>query len=343
MIRSNADLPYMNEVLIAHHRATDIAYRKGPAHTVQLVVPTASPPRPQSAVVRTLRSTRPRSNAYSNLRAAYGRVESTDTEAYSEATKAEHSKMSSYVKHGEEWYIQRQSRVSYDDDRPRDGGLRATDFDDMNSEDTLRGNYDSEDIASTVVRAHRTLCAADFEDSEDEDSLCDDDDIRGLNLEADTRRFNCNKVLRIPRECPLKTIQLRIQESVLRDIIQQALKASRNGKFDSTIFSKEDPEEIDWVLEMILELMELVQTMIDAGTFQGEEGREIQMILQNNFFTLMRKATRPFRPSGISVVKTELTQCLEAFHQMRLKLLQENPGMSMAEILREKSLDIRPR
>lgn len=343
MIRSNADLPYMNEVLIAHHRATDIAYRKGPAHIVQLVVPTASPPSPQSAVVRTLRSTRPRSNAYSNLRAAYGRVESTDTEAYSEATKAEHSKISSYVKHGEEWYIQRQSRVSYDDDRPRDGGLRATDLDDMNSEDTLLTNYDSEDVAPTVVRAHRTICAADFEDSEDEDSLCDDDDIRGLNLEADTRRFNCNKVFRIPRECPLKTIQLRIQESVLRDIIQQALKASRNGKFDSTIFSKDDPEEIDWVLEMILELMELVQTMIDAGTFQGEEGHEIQMILQNNFFTLMRKATRPFRPSGISVVETELTQCLEAFRQMRLKLLQENPGMSMAEILREKSLDIRPR
>lgn len=349
MIRSDADLPYINQVLTAHP-ATKIAYRTGPAHTVQLIVPSAPLPSPQSAVVRTLRSTRLGLNASSNFCTLYRRVESTGTEAGSETTKAEDAEIghdeiqtSSHVGHGEELYLQSQVRVGHEEDRPRDRGFRATDFDGSNNEDTLCDDEDDKDVAPIVVRTHRGLCAADFDNSDGEDSLCDDDDIRGLDLEAHPRCSRRNKELEIPEEHQLTTVQLRVQEIVLRKIARQALKARRDGRIESNIFSDEAPEEDDWVLEMILAAMGSGHNMTDAGQIEGEEGLDIQMMVRNNFHTLMRKATRRFRPSGISVAKTELTQCLAAFRQMRSKLLQENGGMSMAEILEEKSLDLRPR
>ena len=343
MIRSDADVPYINEVTA--HRATNIVYRTGPARKVQLVVPSARHPSPQSAVIRNLRRTRPCSNAHSNLRAAYGRVESLDTETGSKDAETGRvgNHTSNHVEHGEEWYLQSQVRVSHDEDCPRDSGLRAADFDNRNSENTLCDNEEGKDMASTVLRIHGGLCAADFEDSEDEDSLCDDADIRGLDLEANIRWPNCKHESRIPQEHRLTTMQLRIQEDVLRDIVQQALRARVDGRVNSTIFSTEAPEEEDWEIEMILEVMKLGQSMIDAGALQGEEGHDIQMMMQDFFHNLMRKATRPFRPSGIRVLKVELTQCLDAFRQMRLRLLREKADMSMSEILRERSLALTPR
>ena len=349
MVRSDADIPYINDIPIAH-RATTIRYRTGPAHRVQLVVPSLPPPSPQSAVIQTLRSTRPRSTVSSNLRAAFRQVQSTDREAGSEASKVENaenghiwSQASSHVDHGEEWYSQSQVQISHEQDRPRDRGLRAADFDDSKSEDTVCENDSGKDVGPIVVRTHRALCAADFEESDDEEALCEDGDIRGLDLEANTRWFNSTKELKTPRGHQLTAIQLRIQENVLRDIVQEALQARRNGEIDSSIFSNEAPEEEDGVLEMILELMEVGQSMIDAGALQEDEGGDVQMMLRNNLSTRIRKATRPFRPSGIDITEAELTQCLEAFRQLRLKLLQEMAGMSMAEILEKRSLDLRPR
>ena len=342
-------MPYINEVPIAH-RATTIRYRTGPAHRVQLVVPSLPPPSPQSAVIQTLPSTRPWSTVSSKLRAAFGQVQSTDREAGSEALKSGYAEtgdiwnqVSSHVDHGEEWYLQSQVQISHEEYRPRDRGLRAADFDDSKREDTFCENDGGKDVGPIVVRTHRALCAADFEDSDAEDSLCDDGEVRGLDLEANTRWFNSNKELKIPQDHQLTAIQLRIQESVLRDIVQEALQARRNGEVDSSIFSNKAPEEEDRVLEMILELMEMGQSMIDAGALQGDEGGDIQMMVRNNLSTRIRKATRPFRPSGIIVTEAELTQCLEAFRQLRLKLLQEMAGMTMAEILEERSLDLRPR
>ena len=339
MIRSATDVPYINEVRIAH-RATDIVYRTGNAHKVELIVPNAALPGPQSAVIQTQRPTISRSNACLNLRVAYGLVESTDTEAVSEGTKSEDAETGStgnqiptHAEHGEEHYLESQVRVSHEQDRPRAQSLGAADVDGSNSEDTLYENDYGIDIAPIRVGAHRALCAADFEDSDDEDSFCDNGDIGGLALEADTRWSNCNKQHSIPQEHGSMTVQLRIQENILREMVQQALKARRNGKFDCNIFSEEAPEEEDWVLEMILELMELGESMVDAGVIAGEEGRDIQLMMRSDFHILMREATRPFRPSGIKVVKAELAQCFEAFRQTRLKVLQENAGMSMAEIL----------
>lgn len=65
--------------------------------------------------------------------------------------------------------------------------------------------------------------------------------------------------------------------------------------------------------------------------------------MRNNLETLLQKATRPFRPSGIRAGEAELFQCLEAFRQMRLKLQEGNPGKSMADILTERRLDLKPR
>lgn len=303
MIRSNTDLPYMNNVLMAH-RATNIVYRRGPAHKVQLVVPTASLPSPQSAVIRTLRPTRPSLKAASKIYAAYQWRENTDSEAA--------------------WSLQRQVRLNYGIDRPRDQSLRATEFKNRLSKETHCENNDGKVVA----------CAVDFEHSEDEeDSLCDDSDIKGLDLKAATRWTI--RDWENAQEHQLTTTQLRMQENVLRNIVEQALKARRNGRVDSSIFSEETPEEEDEVLETILEMMELGQGMIDAGVLQGEEGGDIEL--------MVRKATRPFRPSGIKIVKAELCICLEAFRQHRMRLLQENPGMSMAEILEERSLDLRRR
>lgn len=348
MMKSATDIPYNNQVRMAH-RAKNIVYRSGNAHKVHLVVPSAALPSPQSAMVQTLRPTLYRSNAYSNLRVACGRVESTDTKADSEATKSEdaetgyiENQTSTHAEHGGERYLQSQVRVSHEEDRPRGQSLRAADVDGSNSEDTLCENDYGTIVAPIRVRTHRALCAADFEDSDDEDSLCDDGDIGGLDLEANSRWSNCNKELSIPQEYQLTMVELRIQENVLREIVQQALNARRNGKVDSSIFSEEEPEEEDWVLEMILELMELGDSMADAGVFQREEGGDIQMMMRNNFHTLVRKATRPFRPSGIKLVKAELAQCVEAFRQTRMKLLEDNAGIAMEEILKDRSLDLRP-
>ena len=350
MVKSNTDLPYMNEVLIAH-RATNLVYRMGPARKAQMIVPTTILPGPQSAVIQTIRPTISRSNACSNLRAAYQRFENADHAADSTATGAKDAEKgdtgmqtSNHIEHQEKRYLQSQVRASHQNDRPRERDPCAADFDDSNNEDSLCENDHGNDITPILIRTHRALCAADFEDSEDGYSSCDDGDILGFNLSAYTL---CNKELQMRQERELTTIQLRIQEKVLRGIAQQALKARRNGKGDSGIFSKEAPDDEDRVLETILALIEMGQAMNDAGTFQGEleeeECRDIQMMVRNTVHTLMQKATHPFRPSGVRVVQAKLSQCLEAFGQMRLKLLQEKVGTAMAEILKEKRLDLEPR
>ena len=199
------------------------------------------------------------------------------------------------------------------------------------------------------MRTHRPVYAADFEDSDDEESFCDDSDIRvfrGFDLEARVRWPDCNNELKRRRGRQVTTLQLRIYGKMLREIAHRALEErenSENSENESDTSSEEMSEEGDRVLEMILELMDLPQVMVDAGEFQGEEGGDIQMMVQKNLETWIRKATRPFRPSGIRPVEAEVFQCLEAFGQMRLQLLERHPGMSMAEILKERSLDLRPR
>ena len=157
------------------------------------------------------------------------------------------------------------------------------------------------------------------------------------------RWADCNNELQGRQRCQMTTLQLRINANMLREIAHEALKERENGVHESYIFSEETSEEGDRVLEMVLELMDLGQVMVDAGEIQSEEGGDIQMMVQNNLETLIRKATRPFRPSGIRAVEVELFQCLKAFRQMRLELLQRHGGMSMAQILEERSLDLRPR
>lgn len=349
MIRSDVDLPYLNQVLVAH-RAANIAYRAGPAHKVQVVVPSVPPPTPKSATIRTLRRKRPSSDACMSVHAAPG-IGNTDADTISEATKAEEAETgytenhtSSYVEHEEERYLQSRIRIGDEADRPRDRGLGTADSVDDNNQDTLCENDNGNYIALTVLRTHEALYAADFEDTDDEESLCDDVDTVDLDLERDARCAKCNEEVENPQRYQLTTIQLRIQENTLREIVQQALKARRNGRSDSnsSIFS-EAPEEEDRVLEMVLELTESGKTMNDAGTFLGDEEGDIEIMLRNNLQTLIQKATRPFRPSGIRAVRAELSQFLEDFRRMRLRLLQENPGMSMAGILKERSLDLRPR
>ena len=340
MVRGDADVSYVNEILIAH-RAKNMVYRKGPNHKVQVVVPSTRLPSPQCAVIQTFRPPIRRLDATLNIHATYGRVKSRVNEASSEATKARDAERghtgnqtSRHVEQGEERLPRSQVRVSGGEDRPK-RSLLASDFD--------NGNGDNRDIGPIVVRSHRALCAADFEDSDDEGSVRGDGDIRGLDLEASARWSDCNNELKSSQACPLTTAQLRIKENMLRGIAQRARNARTNGQVDCSIFSKEAPAEEDRVLEMILELMEVGQTMVDAGGFQSEEGRDIEMMLRNNLHTLMRKATHPFRPSGIRAMEVEQSQCLEVFGQMRLKLRQENGGISMSEILKERGLDLRPR
>lgn len=334
-VRNNTDLPYMNNVLMAHS-ATNIVYRGGPAHKAQLVFPSAFPPSPHSAVIQTMRPTSP------SLKQPRAYIQHMD---------------------GERAQIVRRVRISYERDGPRDWSLRilspfvsvtksissimammlhAIGFNKKVSQNTRYGNDDGKDVASAAIRIYRGFCAADFEDSEDEkDSLCDDSDIEGLDLKAATRWSNCN--WETPQKPPLTTLQLSILENVLRGIVAQALAARRNDKLDSSIFSEEAPEEENMLLETILELMELGHSMMDTRGFQGEEGGDVHMMVRNNFHSLMRKTARPFRPSGMKIVKAELSSCLEGFRQLRLRLLWENQGMSMAEILEERSLDLRPR
>lgn len=346
MVKSNADLPYINQVLVAHG-ANNIVYRKGPARRVQVVIPSAPLRSPQSAVIQTLRPLFRRLHASLNLSAGKRQGESGDSKADSAATNAGDAKtghiedgVSSNIEHGAERHFQCQMRVSQRHHRSS-RGLRAADLHNKNGEATLCG-----EDGTIVVRTHRPIYAADFEDSDDEESFCDDGDIRifrGFDLEARVRWADCNNELKSRQGRQVTPLQLRIYGNMLRKIAHRALEERENGEDESDISNEEMSEEGDWVLEMVLELMDLPQVMVDAGEFLGEEGGEIEMMVQNNLETLIRKATRPFRPSGIRVVEVELFQCVGAFRQMRLELLQRHRGMSMAEILKERSLDLRPR
>ena len=340
MVKSDADLPYINQVLVAHG-ANNIVYRKGPARKVQVIIPSAPLPSPQSAVIRTLRPLFRRLNASLHL------GHSGDSKADSAATNAGDVKTShiedgipTNFEHGAERHFQCQMRVSHGQHRSSKS-LRAANFLNRNGGATLCG-----EDSTIVVRTHRPIYAADFEDSDDEESCCDDGDVRafrGFDLEARVRWADCNSEPKSRQERQVTSLQLRIYGTMLREIAHRAVEDRENGENESESSREEMSEEGDWVLEMVLELMDLPQVMVDAGEFQWEESGDIEMMVQNNLETLIRKATRPFRPSGIRPVDVELFQCLGAFRQMRLELLQRHRGMSMAEILKERSLDLRPR
>ena len=115
MMRNDTDLPYINQVLAAH-RLRNIVYRKGPAHKVQIVIPSAPLLSPQCGVIQTLRSMTRRVNASLDLRAVYDRVDGGDTDGGSEDGEAETGQIvqliSDEVEHGEGLCLQSHVRVS---------------------------------------------------------------------------------------------------------------------------------------------------------------------------------------------------------------------------------------
>ena len=344
MVRSDDEIPYINQVLLAH-RSTNIAYRvrMGPARRVQLVVPSVPLPSPQSAVIQILQSPRLRSQASSDSCAAYLRAESAGTQSGPETTETgdvetghDENPTSSHVIFGEDQYLQKQMQVNNEEDRLEDRCVHPAEFGDSISEDTLCENGNGEDPTPVVIRTHRALCAADFEDSDDEDSFRPDEDVVGHDLEAHTPWSSCEKEPGMPQGRRLTTVQLQIQEVVLRHIVRQVVKARSDGKNESKIFSDNAPEYEDRNLETVLGAMESGEYMVDAGYIEGEEGHDVQMMLRKYFHSLMRELTRPFRPSGASVRADPI---LSSFRQIRLQLLQENPGTSMTEILEEECLD----
>ena len=140
MVRSDADLPYLNQVRIAH-QAKNIVYRAGPAHKIQTIVPIVPLPSPESCVIRTIRPTTRRSNACLDLHAVYGCVESRDTEEGSEATEAEDAETShvenhtsNHVKHCEERFFQNPVQICSGEDRPGDRDLCITDLEERKGE-----------------------------------------------------------------------------------------------------------------------------------------------------------------------------------------------------------------
>lgn len=346
MVRSDAEIPYINQVLLAH-RSTNIAYRvrMGPARRAQLVVPSVPLPSPQSAVIQTLQSPSLRSKASSDSFAPYLRAESGGTQSGSETTEAgvvetghDENQTSSHVLfEGDQYRISPlQVQVSNEENRLEDRCVHPADFSGSISEGTFYENGDDENATLVEIRPHRALCAADFEDSDNEDSFRPDDDVVGHDLEAHARWSSREKGHGMPQGRRLTTVQLQIQEDVLRHIVRQAVKARSDGRIDSKIFSDKVPGNEDRVLETVLAAMESGEYMVDAGYIEGEEGHDIQMMLRKYFHILMRESTRPFRPSGASVRADPI---LKVFRQMRLQSLQENPGSSMAEILEEKCLN----
>ena len=343
MVRGDAEVPYINQVLLAH-RSTRIAYRvcMGPARRVQLVVPSVPLPGPQNAVIQTLESSGLRSKVSSDSCAAYLRAKSTGTQSGSETTEAgdvetghDENPASSDVLSREDQNLQQEIQVSNEEDRLEDRCVHPADFGGSISEDTLCEKGDGENASPVVTRTHRALCAADFEDSDIEDSFCPDDDVVGRNLEAHAPWSSCEKELEMPQGRRLTTVQLQIQEDVLRHIVRQAVKARSDGRIDSKIFSDDAPEYEDWILETVLGAMKSGEHMVDVGYIEGKEGHDIQMMLRKYLHILMRESTRPFRPSGTNVRADPI---LLVFRQIRFQLLQENPGISMTEILKEKCL-----
>ena len=161
MVNSDADLPYINQVLVAHG-AKNIVYRQGPARKVQVVTPSAPLPSPQNAVIRTLRPILRRLNASLNLGARKGQGEKGDLKAGWAATKAEDAKTGHIetrnprnFEHEGERHSPSQMPVSHREHRSK-RTLGAANFYDRHSEDIL-----CNEEGTIVVRTHRPLYAAD--------------------------------------------------------------------------------------------------------------------------------------------------------------------------------------
>lgn len=345
MVRNDAEVPYINQVLLAH-RSAKIAHRvcMGPARRVQLVVPSVPLPSSQSAVIQILQSPGLRSKAASDSCAAYLRAVSAGTQSGSETTEAGDvetgnggNPASSRVLSGEDQCLQKQIQINNEEDRLENRCVHPAESGGSINEDTLCERGDGEDATPVVIRTHRALCAADFEDSDNEDSFRPDDDVVGHDLEAPTPWSRREKELGMPQGRRLTTVQLQIQENVLRNIVQQAVKARSDGRIDSKIFSDKAPEYEDRQIETVLGAMESEEYMVDAGYMEGEEGHDVQMMLRKYFHILTRELTRPFRPSGASLGADPV---LSVFRQIRLQLLQENTGSSLTEILEKGSLDL---
>lgn len=117
-----------------------------------------------------------------------------------------------------------QVRVSLEGNNPIDKGVCVAESAGGNSDDALQGNDDGKDVALKEVRRSRALCAADFADSDDGNSLRGDGDSRGgLNLEVTTCWSHGDNKSELPQGFQLMMTQLRIQGNIMREIIQQRL------------------------------------------------------------------------------------------------------------------------
>lgn len=252
MVRSDADLSYINQVRVAH-RARDIVYRAGPGHKVQTIVPSVPHPSPESCVIQSIRPTIQRSDACLDLHAVHGCVESRDTEEGSEANKDEdaetshvENQTSNHIDHVEERSCQSQVQICPGEDRPGDSGLFIGDSEERKGEDIVCGGDGGKD------NDNRTNCATKLTGIDDEDPLCEDSGTRGPDLETSSTRWsNCNNELETPQESRPTTLQLRIKEKML--------KLSRHavtGKLALAFLIRKSKKKEDGILEMILELME---------------------------------------------------------------------------------------
>ena len=316
MIRKGTGLQYNNQVLVAH-RLRNITYRAGPGHKVQLIVPSVPPPGPQSTVIQTVRPTMRRSNASLNVRAMNGWVASTEAEAVSEPTKAEDAETehmgnqkSGFAGHGDDCYLGSQVRVSHEEDRPTENDLCAADPCYSNSDNRLRGDIADREAAPRVAKTYSALCAADLEDSGDEDALCDDDDVKGLGLE-------CNSDV-LCDDDDVKGLGLKGNGDVLCDDDDvKGLGLEGNSR----LTKREKELVVSQGRQQAMTQLRIQENMLRE--IARQEGFDFQTMARKSFGTLMRKATRLFRPSGISVGKTEQTQSLEEDGQMGLRLLGE--------------------
>ncbi|MCJ1450711.1 hypothetical protein MMC28_001044 [Mycoblastus sanguinarius] len=203
----------------------------------------------------------------------------------------------------------------------------------------------------------RPLRPSDFENSDGEDE------------NAKNRRTGAPKGSVVLREVPqgdrLTTVQVLLQEKMLRQISHEALREASAEEDDKdsekTFVGTEIPNSSDRYVEILLELMEILRSALNDGSYEvlnlrDEDGYscysanlkfavlcDIEMMARHALRNAISNVKRVFRPTGKKVTFDELQDVFQHFVSTRPVLLNNHPGKSICEIVEEtENMDLRP-
>lgn len=167
----------------------------------------------------------------------------------------------------------------------------------------------------------------------------------------------CSRKRDVPQGCDLAEAQLALQENILSNIADQAVKKGHKGSGDTkvtsrhdSLVSEEEPEDVDRELEVTLELMKQLRKSLGDGFYQDmyladDKGQEestngkyaivcdVLLMLRCAFLGLLANFERTYRPTGFVVADQEMVKVMDEQLLARKNFLRRYPSMTMKDML----------